>query len=114
MDLSNLTLAELQTLQKQVQAELARKQQQSIIDARQQILAIVQQVGVPLETVMGGLATRAGRAKSANPVQVRYRHPEKSDLQWTGRGRSPFWVVAWEEQHGSREGITVQAAANPA
>jgi DNA-binding protein H-NS len=114
MDLSNMTLLELQALQKQVQAELPRKQQQAINDARQQILAIVQQVGVPLETVLGGLTTGSGRVKSANPVAVRYRHPEKSDLQWTGRGRAPYWVVVWEEQHGSRDGLEVQPAANPA
>jgi DNA-binding protein H-NS len=109
MELSSMSITELQALQRQIEAELKRKQQQSMIDARQQILAIAKQTGLPLNELISGLPTQSGSAKAYKPVAVRYRHPEQSHLQWTGRGRAPAWVVAWEKQHSSREGIKVQA-----
>ncbi len=107
MDLSNMNMMELQALNKQVKTELERREQQSMHAARQQILDIAKQFGLPLEQLLAGAASKPARAKPYRPVPVRYRHPEQSNLQWTGRGRAPGWVLAWEQQHSSRDGLRV-------
>jgi len=37
---------------------------------------------------MGGKKTR----KSPGPVGAKYRHPEKPEITWSGRGRQPAWL----------------------
>ncbi len=66
---------------------------QEVQQAREQILAIAQKVGVPLKDLM---APRHAAPKPV-PVAVRYRHPDNSSQQWTGRGRQPKWVKEWVE-----------------
>ena len=39
------------------------------------------------------LMAATGRGSKGATVAVRYRHPDDANLQWTGRGRQPKWVV---------------------
>lgn len=32
---------------------------------------------------------------------VQYRHPENNELEWTGRGRKPQWVITWLATEGN-------------
>lgn len=92
MDLSNMSLAELRTLQEQIKQEAKKREQQDLTKAREQIMAIAQSVGIPLKDLLAGSA----RVKTGQ-VAVRYRNPGDSTLQWTGRGRQPKWVKEWLE-----------------
>lgn len=92
MDLSNLDLQALRALQENIKHELKKREQQGIAQAREQILAIAQSVGVSVKDLIGG----GVRAKTGT-VAVQYRHPNDASLQWTGRGRQPKWVKAWVE-----------------
>lgn len=91
MDLSNMTAADLRALQDTIKQELKKREGQEIANARSQIMAIAQSVGVPLKDLIGG--SGGMRAKSG-PVAVQYRNPENAAEQWTGRGRQPKWVKA--------------------
>lgn len=96
MDLSALSLTELSDLQEQIKQEFKKRQKQEVVRAREQIIAIAQSVGVPLDELLGaGAGGGKVKTKTRKPVAVRYRHPDNSSLQWTGRGRQPQWVKDW-------------------
>lgn len=92
MDLSNMSIGDLRNLQDQIKQEMKKREQQEVQKAREQILAIAQSVGMPLKELIS-----TGRGGKTGSVAVRYRHPENSAQQWTGRGRQPKWVKEWVE-----------------
>ena len=89
MDFSNMSAAELRQLQERIKRELKEREQSDRIQAREQILAIAQSVGVPLQELIGGARPKTGA------VAPRYRNPADASQQWTGRGRQPKWVKDW-------------------
>lgn len=92
MDLSNLSLGELRTLQEDIKKQMKKREQDDLVKAREQILAIAQSVGVSVKELVGtGLRAKTGT------VAVRYRNPNDASQQWTGRGRQPKWVKEWTD-----------------
>jgi len=106
MDLSNMSVADLRNLQEQIKQEMKKRETQDLQKAREQILAIAQSVGVPLKDLLatGG---RGANSSKGNTVAVRYRHPDNSSQQWTGRGRQPKWVKEWVEGGKSLDKLRV-------
>lgn len=86
-DLSNFSLSELHDLQSQVAEQIKSREKEEIAKVQQQILALASSVGMTVEQIMNIKAPKEKRL-----VAVRYRHPENSSKQWTGRGRQPKWV----------------------
>ncbi|MGK5081539.1 H-NS family nucleoid-associated regulatory protein [Janthinobacterium sp. HLX7-2] len=37
-----------------------------------------------------------------------YRNPDNHEQQWSGRGRQPLWVKAWQDKHQSLDGLRIQ------
>jgi DNA-binding protein H-NS len=103
MDLSNMSIGDLRNLQDQIKQELKKREQEEVQKAREQIQAIAQRVGMPLKD----LITASGRGAKTGSVAVRYRHPENSAQQWTGRGRQPKWVKEWVEGGKSLDKLRV-------
>lgn len=90
MDLSNMSVGDLRNLQEKIKQEMKKREHHEVAKAREQILAIAQSVGMPLKDLIGsGIRVKTGT------VAVRYRHPDNSAQQWTGRGRQPKWVKEW-------------------
>lgn len=106
MDLSKLSIAELHTLQEQIQQALQKREQVERAKAREQILEIAQQAGISLKDLIGAAKPRGGKGKGS--VAVRYRHPSNAALQWTGRGRQPKWVQEWVASGQPLDGLLVQ------
>lgn len=90
-DLSKLSLADLRTLESQVQEALKTHNYLAISKAREQILHIAQSVGLTVSDILSTKAPK--RAKSA-PAAVKYRNPADASQTWTGRGRQPLWIKA--------------------
>jgi DNA-binding protein H-NS len=44
---------------------------------------------------------------TGNKVKVKYRHPQNTELAWTGRGRKPKWVEAWVANGGNIDNLLV-------
>jgi len=98
IDLSNYNLGELKGLQFDVEKEIKSRQQQELKKAREQILAIAQDVGLPVEALMSAKSGKSGKlGKSAKGGQsvgaAQYRNPSDNAQTWTGRGRKPKWVI---------------------
>jgi DNA-binding protein H-NS len=91
VDLSDYNLSELKGLQAEIEKEVKARQQQEVTKARQQILAIAQGLGIPVEEL---LANGGAKSKSSGKtVQAQYQNPADNAQTWTGRGRKPRWIA---------------------
>jgi DNA-binding protein H-NS len=92
-DLSQYNLAELKGLQFDIEKEIKSRQQDEVRKAREQILAIAQDVGVPVSALIAkaGGARKNGGAQQQG--QARFRNPADASQTWTGRGRQPKWIA---------------------
>lgn len=105
MDISGLSLKELEALQISVANEIVKRKQSSKADALKKARQAAQEMGFTLEELLGagGKAPRSGK-----PVAIKYRHPANPAQTWTGRGKTPRWVVEWKSANGSLDAITVK------
>jgi DNA-binding protein H-NS len=95
-DLSNYNLGELKGLQFEIEKEIKSRQKDEVRKAREQILAIAQDVGLPVSA----LIAKAGGAQKANGQkggsrqqgEARFRNPDDGSQTWSGRGRQPKWI----------------------
>jgi DNA-binding protein H-NS len=102
-DLSQYNLAELKGLQFDIEKEIKSRQQDEVRKAREQILAIAQDVGVPVSALIakvGGAKAEGGKKNGAGKKngggqqgQARFRNPADESQTWTGRGRQPKWIA---------------------
>jgi DNA-binding protein H-NS len=92
IDLSGYNLGELKGLQHDIEKEIKNRQQQNVQKAREQILAIAQEVGLPLEELLANNAkkTKNGSSKKVKP---QFQNPADTSQTWTGRGRQPRWLA---------------------
>lgn len=91
MDLSTLSLVELQNLQQQIPAELKRREEAEKQAFLNEMRELATRRGLSLDDVLGKSSKKSSRA--GGTVKAKYRHPGNAGLQWTGRGRQPLWVV---------------------
>jgi len=101
-DLSKYSIAQLRALEVQVIEELKTQHFLSISKAREQILHIARSAGMSEKELR---AIKAPKAPKEGAVADKYRHPDESSQQWTGRGRQPAWVKAWLASGKSLEDI---------
>ena len=75
------------------------------------LAAVIAKHGLSLSDVQQAFAMKKGggrkRSTAGRPVPVKYRD-EKGNT-WTGRGRSPLWLVAAEKSGKKRESFLVGA-----
>jgi DNA-binding protein H-NS len=106
MVLSKLSLTELNRQKSRIEAEIARRSQNSKRDLLKKVQKLANDAGVPLSELLGGgKAPKATKtAKSATPkkprgskgkVAPKYRNPAEVSQTWTGRGRQPLWVSGY-------------------
>lgn len=101
MELAKLTLLELIELQKAIPAEIKRRQNKEKNALLNEVKKMVEERGFSFDELIG----KEGKARAT--IKVKYRHPGNEGLTWTGRGRTPKWVMEWEVANGSLEGLRV-------
>jgi DNA-binding protein H-NS len=72
------------------------------------ISAIAQATGVTVEKVLETLTPEKTKRKAktdavSRPVVVKFRHPENSELTWTGRGKEPKWLQEARNEFDDQE-----------
>jgi DNA-binding protein H-NS len=60
----------------------------------------------PAKTARAGTRTSGTKATAKKAVQVKYRHPDTGET-WTGRGKSPRWILAAEAEGRKRDEFLV-------
>jgi len=90
MNFDEMSLRELQDLQKQVGKAIDGFQERQKREALAKLSDTARSMGFTIEELFGQKATKSSR----KPVAAKYRHPENPDLTWSGRGRKPAWFDA--------------------
>ncbi len=103
MELSNIPLAELKQLLESIPAEIKRREKDEKAQALKDLQAFAAERGFSLQDLLG----EGKEKKVAKPVAIKYRHPEKAELAWTGRGRQPKWVAEFIGAGGTIEQLAV-------
>jgi DNA-binding protein H-NS len=105
MDLSELSVAELNKLLSDIPKEIARREKGEKARVRKELEALAAAQGYSLEELLGDAGATAKRA--GKPVAAKYRHPENAALTWSGRGRQPRWVVEFLANGGKIESLAI-------
>ncbi len=119
MDLSAYTLPQLKQFHSRIEKEIAKRRTATGTSLLKRLTKMAREHGLSFEEIMADPASPAARqaAKTfkapSTPVKktvpVKYRHPSNRDLCWTGRGRKPHWVSAWQANGGSMNALAIAA-----
>jgi len=104
MDISQLSLMELKTLERQIPREIRRRAAEEKSSVRRKLEKLAQENGFTLSELIE--AGRSITRKSSKGI-ARYRHPQLANLSWSGRGRKPRWVESWLADGGKLEQLAV-------
>lgn len=85
-DLSKLSIEELQSLARDIEAETVNRRVVEKERVLNQMRDLASSLGMTLEELM------RQEGISGSTVPVKYRHPENPGLTWSGRGKRPAWV----------------------
>lgn len=88
VDVSKLSYAELQELEKAAKAAQKAKQKEALQDAYRQFQEIAKAAGVSVEEIV-----KAGKAVK-NKRPAKYKNPADASQTWSGQGRKPAWLEA--------------------
>lgn len=96
MNLDEMTLPELKELAKEVNKAIASFEARQKKAALEELEQKAAELGFSLSDLVG-----AGKAKKT--AAPKYRNPEDASQTWTGRGRTPRWVIDLEASGKSRD-----------
>lgn len=102
MDLSNYTIEQLHQLKRDIDKEVSGRRKENAKRAQQEIKKIAESYGFNLSDLMGGKPT-AKREKA----KAQFQNPSDPSQTWSGRGRKPAWVKAWESAGRSVEDLRI-------
>lgn len=91
-DLSNYSLSQLRTLEARIVEELKKRHFLGVSKAREQILHIARGASLSVKELLAG---KGPKEPKSEPREAKFRHPDDSTKQWSGRGRQPGWVKDW-------------------
>jgi len=103
-NLDELSLDELQQLQKAVGKAIETLDERRRKEALASVEAKAREMGFSLAELTDSLKRSK---RSVRPA--RYRHPENPDLTWSGRGRHPAWVKDAIEAGATLEEFEIKA-----
>jgi DNA-binding protein H-NS len=122
MDLNALSLTELRRLATRIDTEIRRRNEAARRTFLKKMKKMATDEGLSLTEVIGEIAQteksqpaigrkRKGKTGSKKPGAqgLKYHHPEKPGVGWSGRGRRPQWVLDWLAQ-----GKPLEALEKPA
>jgi DNA-binding protein H-NS len=95
IDLSKLSIEELETLVKDAQAEITARREAERERVLGQMRELAATLGLTLEDVGRLERGKGGAVKAAagGSVAPKYRHPSDPNLTWSGRGKRPTWIA---------------------
>ncbi|WP_431286757.1 H-NS family nucleoid-associated regulatory protein [Roseateles chitinivorans] len=116
-DVSKLSYAELIQLKKQLEEQIDAKRSEEIKVLADGYVKKAQAAGFTaleaFEAVRPYLPASGKRGQPTSQAggTVVYRDPANPQLTWSGRGRAPGWLVAYEEQGSARSEFKVDGSA---
>ncbi|BAL23718.1 H-NS family nucleoid-associated regulatory protein [Azoarcus sp. KH32C] len=115
-NLSGYSLPQLKQLRVRIEKEIAKQELAGKASVLKKLQKLARAHGMTLDEVLGATAqvkpvkavSKAPAVPKA-PVPVKYRHPSKQDLAWSGRGRRPQWVETWLSNGGALDALMISA-----
>jgi len=110
MDLNSMSLSELRRLQSRVNSEIQRRNDSVRRNFLKKVRKMAAEDGLSLSEVIGDITQaetretqpRKPKAKTAEKksgkLPIKYYHPERPGIGWSGHGRRPQWVIDWLAQ----------------
>jgi DNA-binding protein H-NS len=97
IDLSKLSIEELESLVKDAQTEVTSRREAERERVFGQMRELAASLGLTLEDVVRQARGKGGAVKgsiaASSGVQPKYRHPSDPNLTWSGRGKRPTWIA---------------------
>jgi DNA-binding protein H-NS len=90
IDISSLSVPELQELAKAIEIELERRESESKRAVLNQIKELAQSIGMTIDDVVG--IGKRRHKRNAPRSSSMYVNPENPQQTWSGRGRRPNWA----------------------
>ena len=103
MDLNNLSLDELKTLQNDVAVAIFNFEKRKKAEALAEIERVAKARGFSLKELLGDEKTASKKSKAA----AKYANPANPEQTWSGRGRKPAWVNEFEASGNSLENAKI-------
>lgn len=119
MNMNKMSDAKLASAIKKMTAELKKmtteadrrkKDGAAQAKAQKELAALAKKYGAATIKKLAASTKGKGRGRPAAKrakVKPVYRNPDNSAETWTGRGRSPKWVVAAEKKYGGRDKLKI-------
>lgn len=92
MDITNLNLAELSNLQKEVALQITARGQQDLLQGQEQVKLIAHGLNMSVADLFASMSKSKGHKLTGTSVPAKYHNPANTEQKWTGRGRKPTWV----------------------
>ncbi|PTX52415.1 DNA-binding protein H-NS [Gemmobacter caeni] len=83
--LQTLSVEDLENLRSTAERTIREKRESEIERAVEEIEAVIARYGLPIGEVISRIDARSERP-------AKWRHPERPELTWCGRGRRPSWL----------------------
>jgi DNA-binding protein H-NS len=109
IDISSLTVPELEALIEQAAALIESKRSQAVVDAKAEIERIAASTGMSVEELLGLRGSKAPKkvAGAKKPVADKYRNPKDYTQTWSGRGKRPRWLQEILDKGGKLENFLI-------
>lgn len=104
MNLDEMSLRELQELQRNITRLIETYQDRAKRDALSELREKARSMGFTIEELLEFKSSKPTR-KSPEP---KYRHPENAELTWSGRGKKPRWFVSALNRGVSADDLMIQ------
>ncbi len=101
LNLHEWLVPELQTLAKDIEAEIKRRSEEDRKQVLVQMKELAAGVGMSLEDVLTYSSTKKPKG------DPKYQNPDDPKQTWTGRGKRPSWIKAALEQGKSLDDLRI-------
>lgn len=95
IDLSKLSLAELEALAREIEQEIIARREAERQRVLEQMRELAGSIGMTVEDLLKQERGRSRATAAPAAAEAKYRHPENTALTWSGRGKRPQWITEW-------------------
>jgi DNA-binding protein H-NS len=109
MDLSALSVRELETLRSEIDNRIEQLAQVKKQEALARLDEMVATLGLDGEEIAAHFRFRKGPLKAGGGSDSKkYQNPKNPEQSWSGRGRKPAWVQAHLDAGGEMTGLVAK------
>lgn len=123
IDISKLTPAELSRLAKIIEKEIAKRTDATKSKVLKAVAKLAKEAGLEVGELLGRKpapkrgqkvahdGTETTLAEKKAKKRARYQNPADPQLRWSGHGRRPAWVLAYQANGGQLEDLRIRRKA---